>query len=165
MASKVPARNPPRIYRPQKVVATLQRDTRPAFAGRGSVVGSPEDIIDGLTDYMGRRATEIFLVLFLSVRNEIVGYTEYAMGAVAGVEVHASGVFRDALVSGAAGIVTIHNHPTGVTIPSDEDRALWERLKAAGQLIGIPVVDNLVLGESSYFSEMEKFAKPLRRRD
>jgi len=165
MASKVPARNPPRVYRPQKVVATLQRDTRPAFAGRGSVVGSPEDIIDGLTDYMGHRATEIFLVLFLSVRNEIVGYTEYAMGAVAGVEVHASGVFRDALVSGAAGIVTIHNHPTGVTIPSDDDRALWERLKAAGQLIGIPVVDNLVLGESAYYSEMEKFPKPLRRRD
>ncbi len=148
--------NPPRVFRPQKVVAELQKETRPVFKV-GSTVTGPRDLVEyTLAEYMGERATEIFLVLYVDVRNRIVGYTEYASGSVAGVEVDPSGILRDALTSGASGFITIHNHPTGDATPSEADRGLWKRIRTAGLVVGMPCVDNLVVGENEYFSESEE---------
>jgi DNA repair protein RadC len=147
--------NPPRVFRAQKVVAQLQKETRPAFS-KGMIVTTPRGLVEEtLDEYLSERATEVFLVLYLSVRNQVLGYTEYASGGISGVEVNTSGVMRDALISGAAGIITIHNHPSGDATPSAEDRALWNRMREAGLLIGVPVVDNMVIGEEQFFSEME----------
>lgn len=148
--------NPPRVFRAQKVVAQLQKETRPAFR-EGSVVKDPRSLVENtLADYLGERATEIFLVLFVNVRNQVVGYIEYASGGVSGVEVNTSGILRDALTSGAAAFITVHNHPSGDATPSSEDRELWHRLREAGALVGIPVLDNLVVGENEFFSESEE---------
>lgn len=144
--------NPPRVFRPQKVVATLQKEARPAFA-RGAIIDGPEELMHALIPYMGSRATELFLALYINVRNQIVGYNEYSSGSIAEVEVAASGIFRDALLSGAAAVVTVHQHPTGDSAPSDADRMLWARLDDAGQIVGVPVLDNLVLGDAEYFSQ------------
>lgn len=148
-------RNPPRVFRAQKVVAQLQKETRPAFR-KGMIVSSPRELVeDTLSEYLMERATEVYLVLHLSVRNQVVGYTEYGSGGTASVEVNVSGIMRDALLSGAAGIITVHNHPSGEASPSTQDRELWKRLADAAALIGIPVMDNLVIGEDQYFSESE----------
>jgi proteasome lid subunit RPN8/RPN11 len=144
--------NPPRVFRPQKVVALLQKDPRPSFK-RGSFVGQPEDVMFAISDYLGSRAHETFLVLFINIRNQIVGYTETTSASVASVEIDGAGLMREALSSGAAAIITIHNHPTGDPDPSDEDRMLWERLRAIGKLVGVPVLDNMVVGEDKFFSE------------
>lgn len=147
-------RNPPRVYRAQRVVAQLQKEGRPSFRG-GSVVNGPIDVVQSMADYIGERATEAFVVLFIDVRNRIVGYTELTEGGVAGVSVDAAGIFREALASGCAAIITIHNHPTGEASPSNEDRRLWARLTDAGALVGVPVLDNFVIGAGEYFSERE----------
>jgi DNA repair protein RadC len=149
--------NPPRVYRAQKVVAKLERDAAPAFPAKGMIVTSPEDLVrNTLADYIGARAHESFLVIYINVRNQVIGYSEMTSGSTSDVEVHTSGILRDALGVGAAGIVTVHNHPTGDPTPSDADRALWRRIRSAGELVGIPVVDNLVVGEGGrYFSEAE----------
>lgn len=152
--------NPPRIYRPQKVVATLQKDTRPEFEG-GAYVRSPADVMYAMQDYIGSRATESFVVLFLNVRNGLIGYTELTEGSVSAVSVNPSGIFREALAAGAAGMLTIHNHPSGDATASAEDRLLWKRLKAVGELLGIPVLDNLIIGEQEFFSEAEDGITPL----
>lgn len=150
-------RNPPRVYRAQKVVAKLEKEPRPAFARPGAVVRGPEDLVrETLADYIGNSATEVFLILYVNVRNQIVGYNEYASGGTSGVEVHTSGIMRDALTSGAAAFITVHNHPSGDATPSEDDRALWRRLREAGNLIGVPVIDNLVVGEDEYFSESQE---------
>jgi DNA repair protein RadC len=155
--------NPPRVFRAQKVVAQLQKETRPAFREGSTVVGPRELVEITLSDYLGERATEIFLVLFVNVRNQVVGYVEYGSGGVAGVEVNASGILRDALTSGAAAFISVHNHPSGDATPSPEDRQLWNRLRDAGALVGIPVLDNLVVGEGEFFSESEEKAGGLGR--
>lgn len=147
--------NPPRVYRPQRVVATLQKDARPAFPPEHSVLNGPADVIAGMADYMTRRATELFVALFVDVRNRVIGFTELSSGETASVTVHPGGIFREALLANAAAIITVHQHPTGVATPSNEDRDLWRRLTAAGELIGVPVIDNFVLGEDEYFSERE----------
>lgn len=154
--SKIPMLgNPPRVYRAQKVVAKLDKDPRPVKPA--GVVQGPEDLVQNvLADYMGGRATEVFLILYVNVRNQIVGFNEYAEGNVSGVTVQTSGILRDALVSGAAAFITVHQHPTGDPTPSPEDRELWKRLHAAGDLVGIPNLDNLVIGDDgAYFSESE----------
>src|SRR5574337_877642 len=121
----LPVSNPPRVYRPQKVIGVLQKETRPEFEG-SKVIGSPEDVMGAMEDYIGPRATEYFVVLFLNVRNGLVGYTELTEGSTSSVTVHPSGIFREALIAAAAGIVTVHNHPSGDPTPSQDDRALWQ---------------------------------------
>ncbi len=150
------SQNPPRVYRAQKVVAQLQRDARPKFAVKGSILKGPKELVtETLADYLGDRATEVFLVLYISIRNEVVGFTEFAGGAVASVEVHPAGIMRDALLVGAAAMVTVHNHPSGDALPSEADRELWKRLREVGLLMGVPVMDNLIVGDGEYFSEEE----------
>lgn len=154
--------NPPRVYRAQKVVAKLDKDPRPVKP-HGVITGSESLVRDVLADYLGGRATEVFLILYVNVRNQIVGFNEYAEGSVSSVTVHPSGILREALVSGAAAFITVHQHPTGDPKPSDDDRALWERLREAGRIIGIPVLDNLVIGDDgSYFSEGDGYVSRVR---
>jgi hypothetical protein len=145
--------NPPRVYRAQKVIAKLEKEPRP-IRPSGIVVNPEQLVSDVLVDYLDGRATEVFLILFVNVRNQIVGYNEYAEGSVSGVSVHPSGILRDALTSGSAAFITVHQHPTGDPTPSPQDRELWKRLRDAGELVGIPVLDNLVIGDDgSFYSE------------
>ena len=154
--------NPPRVYRAQKVVAKLDKDPRPVKPG--GIIQGPEDLVQNiLADYLGGRATEVFLILYVNVRNQIVGFNEYAEGSVAGVAVNTAGILRDALVSGSAAFITVHQHPTGDPTPSQEDRDLWKRLRSAGEIVGIPCLDNLVLGDDGqYFSESEGYVRKVQ---
>lgn len=148
--------NPPRTYRIQKVVSKLERGPAPSTPTRGALARSPEELVtETLAEYLAESSTEKFLVLHINVRNQIIGFTEYAAGAGAGVEVHPTGIFQDALGVGGAAIITAHNHPSGMADPSDDDRKLWARLREAGKLIGIPVLDNLVIGDGQFYSESE----------
>lgn len=145
--------NPPRVQRAQKVIAKLEKDPRP-LKPHGVITG-PDDLVrDVLADYIGGRATEVFLVLYVDVRNRVVGFDEYNEGSVAAVTVNTSAIMRNALISGAAAFVTVHQHPSGDPTPSDEDRALWRRVREASSIIGIACLDNLVIGDDGrYFSE------------
>ena len=147
--------NPPsKQLRPQKVVAKTLKEISPKFE-RGFIVNDPASLVRELADYMDL-TNEMFVAIFMNVRNKVVGYTEFTGGSVSSVEVHPSGIFQAALLAGAAGIVTIHNHPSGDPTPSAEDRLLWARLREVGKMMGVPVVDNLVIGDGGrYFSEME----------
>lgn len=151
--------NPPsKKIRAQKVVAKTIKEQTPAF-DRGFVVSTSRDLVQDLGDYLDL-TNEVYIAIFLNVRNKVVGYTEFTSGSISGVEVHPSGIFQAALLSGAAGMVTVHNHPSGDPSPSADDRALWRRLRDAGDLMGIPVVDNLVIGDRGrYFSEYEESAR------
>jgi len=108
-----------------------------------------------LYEYIGKRATETFLAVYMNVRNIVVGFSEYTMGSAHEVSVNPAGVFQDALLAGAAGIITVHQHPSGVARPSDADEMLWERMREIGKLMGVPVIDNLILGEDEFYSEEE----------
>ncbi len=64
--------------------------------------------------------------------------------------VHPRELFKTALLSSAAAVILIHNHPTGDPTPSTEDIELTRRLKEAGEMIGIRVLDHIVVGDSYY---------------
>ena len=128
------------------------------------MASSPADVAVQLSDYMDM-PNEVFIVLFLNVYNKVIGYTEFTgavaeAGTVSEVVVDPSDVFQAARRVGATGVITVHNHPSGVPMPSPDDWVLWTWLREYGKLNGIPVVDNLVIARNGrYFSQFESEAR------
>jgi DNA repair protein RadC len=98
---------------------------------------------------------ELFLAIGVDIRNGLLDVVEVGRGSVYGVDVHPREVFRPLVRMAAAGAVLVHNHPSGDPSPSAEDVALTRRLRAVGDLIGIPVVDHVVIGAHGYRSVFE----------
>lgn len=91
---------------------------------------------------------EVFDILLLNTRNRVIGHNRISMGSLNGSLVHPREVFKAAILGSAAGIVCFHNHPSGDVSPSNEDRQLTTRLKQAGSVLGIEVLDHVILGDS-----------------
>jgi DNA repair protein RadC len=70
--------------------------------------------------------------------------------------VHPREIFKAAVEYTAAGIVLIHNHPSGETAPSQEDRNVTSQIVKAGKLIGIPVLDHIIIAGDQYYSFAQK---------
>lgn len=83
-----------------------------------------------------------------------------SQGTLTASLVHPREVFRPALREAAAAVVLVHNHPSGDPTPSREDREITTRLAAAGELLGIPVLDHVVVAERGYASLREAGALP-----
>lgn len=88
---------------------------------------------------------EHFAILAIDVRGRMLGAQIVATGTATACLVHPREVFRAAIAFGAVSIVVAHNHPSGDVTPSPEDFDLARRLRQAGEVIGIPVVDQLIL--------------------
>jgi DNA repair protein RadC len=95
-------------------------------------------------------------VLHLNAKNRIVKKELAAMGAVDHCAIIPGIALRGAVASGAASIVTVHNHPSGDPLPSVEDRQLWQTMKQACTLLGIRLLDNIVIGAAGYYSEASR---------
>lgn len=90
---------------------------------------------------------EHFIVLHLDGKNRILCLDRVSTGSLNQSIVHPREVFKTALLSSAAAILLIHNHPTGDCEPSNEDTVITRRLKEAGDLIGIKVLDHIIIGD------------------
>ncbi len=121
-------------------------------AASGASLGSAADVFTRLRPRLGGLTQEVFVVLALDVRNVVIGELEIARGCLTGVEVHPREVFRPLIRCGAAAAIAAHNHPSGDPMPSPEDIELTRRLRAAGDLVGIPLLDHVVVGASDYSS-------------
>lgn len=118
-------------------------------------IGNAEDIYRLAAPRMHGHAQELFLVVGLDIRNGLLDVTEIARGTAIGVEVHPREVFRPLIRMAAAGGVLAHNHPSGDPTPSSEDLELTRRMREAGQLLGIPIIDHVVIAQNGYRSIME----------
>jgi len=101
---------------------------------------------------LGGRRQELFVVLALDSRHRLLSLTQVAQGSATGVEVHPREVFAPLVRESAVFAIVAHNHPSGDPSPSADDRELTGRLAAAGELLGIPLLDHLVIGDGCYVS-------------
>jgi DNA repair protein RadC len=101
---------------------------------------------------LAKEAKENFVALHLDSKNRIICYDTVSIGSLNASIVHPREVYKAALLSSAAAILFIHNHPSGETTPSREDFEITARLKDAGELLGIRVLDHLIVGETGYYS-------------
>jgi DNA repair protein RadC len=118
-------------------------------------VTKPRDVFELAKSYLTGVDREHFVILILDVKNKVIGINTVAIGTLSYCSVHPREVFKAAVVANAALIIMIHNHPSGNPHPSSDDLALTARLKEAGDILGIPVVDHIVLGDENYYSLKE----------
>jgi DNA repair protein RadC len=95
---------------------------------------------------------EYFLSLHLNSKNQLIREVLVSVGSLSTSVVHPREVFSPAVRDSTAGLIFLHNHPSGDPTPSLEDRDCTQRLYRAGQILGIRVLDHIVLGHDDYFS-------------
>lgn len=127
-----------------------------AEIGSGFQVTSPRDVADTLRAHGTHlEEQEVFYVILLDAKNQIRGLQEVSRGILNSSLVHPREVFRLAVVHGAASIIVAHNHPTGDPRPSADDKAITKQLVEAGEVLGIPVYDHVIVAAERYFSFQE----------
>lgn len=119
---------------------------------RGAVLRSPVDVHRHFSARLRDAACERFLVLLLDGRHRVLGEVTVSQGTLTASLVHPREVFGPAIRRAAAAIVLVHNHPSGDPTPSAEDRSVTLRLREAGELLGIRVVDHVIVAERGYHS-------------
>jgi DNA repair protein RadC len=95
---------------------------------------------------------EVFSVLLLDTRHQLLGYHEIFHGTIDTTSVHPREVVKLALQKNAAAIIVAHNHPSGVADPSQSDIAITQRLKAALELVDILLLDHFIIGQGEITS-------------
>jgi DNA repair protein RadC len=95
---------------------------------------------------------ESFYVLFLNRANHVVGFRCISQGGVTGTVVDPKAIFQAALLTNASSIILSHNHPSGVLTPSEADIRITRKLKEAGGVLEINVLDHLILSDETYYS-------------
>jgi len=95
---------------------------------------------------------EHFMALHLDGKNRILCYELISLGSLNQSIVHPREVFKSALLSSAAALILIHNYPSGDPQPSSEDLSITRRLKEAGELLGVRILDHLIVGDGTYYS-------------
>ncbi|MEZ5285525.1 MAG: DNA repair protein RadC [Vicinamibacterales bacterium] len=121
-------------------------------AGRRPRFSSPEEAAHYLMPLHGGHRVERFGALLLDTRHGLIREALISSGTVDGSSAHPREVFREALLASAAGLILFHNHPSGDPSPSPDDVAVTARLVQAGQTMGIPVADHIIIGDGQYYS-------------
>src|SRR5688572_5566762 len=110
------------------------------------------DVAALLREFLGEDPRERFAVVYLDTRHRPIAVHEAHVGTCDSSPVHPREVFGPAIALAATAIVVAHNHPSGDPTPSAEDRLVTDRLRDAGVLLGIALLDHLVVGGSRYYS-------------
>jgi DNA repair protein RadC len=143
--------------RAAQVLAAIELGRRvltPQSRERVQLVG-PREAAGYLLPTYGSRPVEQFGIVLLDTRHRVIRTLVLSVGSLDSTGVQPRDVFRQAMLSSAPAVILFHNHPSGDPEPSGDDIALTMRLVAAGELMGVSVVDHLVLGDGRYCSLKE----------
>ncbi len=151
----MPSPNPTRPYSIPGFRIALVREPGVKLTERPQL-HTPAEAAPFLAQYIGDIDREAFVVAMLTVRHRLLGLHTVSVGCLTASLVHPREVFKPAILSGSAGLLLAHNHPSGDPEPSMEDIALTRRLAAAGSLLGIEILDHLVLGEAGRFVSLHE---------
>ena len=117
---------------------------------------NPEDTKNHLRLKLGGNEREVFAVLYLSNRNQLISYEELFFGTIDGATVHVREIVKLGLSLNAASIICAHNHPSGVCEPSHADEMITKRIKEACALVEIRVLDHLIVSGTDAVSLAER---------
>ena len=119
-------------------------------------VTSVNDLYKIFSQYLSDLQTEEFWAIFLNQKNHVIYKTQISKGGISGTLVDVRVIFRIAIEHFATSVVVAHNHPTGNLTPSQPDISITRRIKEAGDLLDIKLLDHLIIGENSFFSFSEQ---------
>ena len=105
---------------------------------------------------IGELPHEEFWVLFLNNSNKVISKIQLSKGGISGTIVDARLIFRLALENRATGLILCHNHPSGNLLPSEADKEITRRIKAAGEILDVKILDHLIITETKYYSFVDE---------
>ena len=118
-------------------------------------IGSPIAIMEMNKDMAHLDQEEIRIVM-LNVKNRVIGIKQITKGTISRSLVSPKEIFSPAVRKKAAGIVMVHNHPSGIVEPSSEDKKITEKFKEAGDILSISLVDSIIIGKNGFYSFKEE---------
>lgn len=136
------------------IIAALElgKRRRGAEALEKKKITSSKDVFEFFASLIGDTNYETFYILLLNRANKIIRPVQISEGGMSGTVADPKKIFKIALENNATSIILCHNHPSGNIKPSDADIRLTKKLKNAGEMLDVPVLDHLILGEERYFS-------------
>ncbi|MCT1400048.1 DNA repair protein RadC [Paenibacillus sp. p3-SID867] len=144
------------IGRARQILALLKL-SKVMFApdNQQELIQKPKDVYDYLQPELRYHTKEHFVCLFLNTKNRIISKETISIGSLNAAIVHPREVFKEAIKHCSASLICSHNHPSGDTTPSSEDINITKRLVAAGEIIGIEVLDHVIIGDNQFYSLKE----------
>lgn len=141
-----------------RVLAAMELGRRAALEDKRFMpkISSSKDVLDFLADEMRSLEQETVRVLLLNTKHMLLHSAVISVGGLNYSPIHPREVYKQALKFSAAGIILVHNHPSGEAAPSEQDIKLTKRLKEAGEIMGIPLLDHLIIAETGYYSFSEE---------
>ena len=136
-------------YRPasgEEIIAAAMSELQRRFS-RGTAITSPEATREYLQLKLASLEHEVFAVIWLDNRHRVLAFEELFRGTIDGASVHPREVVKAALRHNAAACIFAHNHPSGVTEPSQADLRITGRLKEVLALVDVRALDHMILGE------------------
>lgn len=120
-----------------------------------AVIDSPQAAASAFSHELMWQSQERFAVLLLDSKNSLIGTHVITIGIANETLAHPREVFREAIRQSATNIIIAHNHPSGNLEPSEEDICLTQKLLDSSNIIGIPILDHLIIGNGNHFSIRE----------
>ncbi len=117
--------------------------------------GMPETVADYYMERMRHQEKEIILLLLLDNKLKLIEEYMVSLGTVRASLLSAREVFVEALKCRASNLMLLHNHPSGDPKPSSQDIVVTRKIKEAGELMDIPLIDHIILGDNCYISMKE----------
>lgn len=109
-------------------------------------IDNPRRVAEFISERIGSQSCENFILLCIGSKNEVVSYSLISIGTITEAIVHPREVFIPAVMTKASGVIVAHNHPSGNNLPSRQDIETTKRLEEAGNIMGIPLVDHIIVG-------------------
>jgi len=145
-----------------RIKAAMELSRRMLFvaARHRPVIRGPKDAADMLQSEIGFLDREAVRVINLNSANQVIAVDNVSLGGLAAAPVHPREVFKTSVKRSAAGIILLHNHPSGDVQPSKTDEEETRRLAEAGEILGIRLYDHIILAHGRYYSLMEAGRMP-----
>ena len=135
-------------------VYSLRMVREESFTYKPATIISPESafaLLESAFD-LSNQPEEVVALIALDTRNVVAGLFIVSRGTVDSSLVHPREVFKRALLCNASSIIIAHNHPGGSLIPSGDDKAMTQRIKDAGRIVGVSLSDSLIIARGRCYS-------------
>ena len=132
------------------VIASAQGLIARRYRSGSPALTSPQRTREYLNLHLGALDYEVFGCLYLDNRSRLIAIEDLFRGTIDGASVHPREVVKSAIHHGAAGCIAFHNHPSGVSQPSQADEVITRRLRDVLSLVDVRLLDHLIVGESVF---------------
>ncbi|MBN2537562.1 DNA repair protein RadC [candidate division WOR-3 bacterium] len=149
---QVPGIGPAKACQLKAALELARRREEPADDDAGTDLSSAEAVARLMRSRFSHPNKECFYVLVVDARNRLIGREDVSQGSLNSTMAHPREVFEKAIRAHGAGIIVVHNHPSGDPQPSDDDIRLTRRLAEAGKVVGIPLHDHVIVSRDSHYS-------------